>query len=238
MTGLVPAAGRAKTLASAFRYSIPVLLGYLALGAAYGLAVTGAGLPWWLAPLSSAVIYAGSGQFLAVALFARGSGLAEIVLAEFLLNARHIAYGFSRLRRIEADRRFKWYLVFSLTDETFALVSALPETPEDGVDPARLARYIAALDHAYWFAGSALGAAAGAIVPFNFEGASFALTALFVVLMVEQMRAIKRAGPFAVSALTALIAAAALPARAALPVSLVVSVALVHLMGRAREKAA
>ena len=70
MTGVAHAAGRAKTLASAFRYSVPVLLGYLALGTAYGLAVTGAGLPWWLALLSSAIIYAGSGQFLAVALFA------------------------------------------------------------------------------------------------------------------------------------------------------------------------
>jgi 4-azaleucine resistance transporter AzlC len=222
------ASRRVKCLAWAFRCSVPVLLGFLALGTAYGLVVADSGLPWWLAPLSSVLVYAGSGQFLAVALFGAGAGVPEIMLAEVLLNARHIAYGISLFRRIGEAGRFKWYLIYALSDETFALLSTIPEKLEPELDRTLLMVYIALLDQAYWVAGSLIGAAAGALIPFDFEGVGFALTALFIVLMVEQMRRVRRAAPFVLAALISVLAVFLLPARFALLVSLALSVALVH----------
>ncbi|MDR3161399.1 MAG: AzlC family ABC transporter permease [Spirochaetaceae bacterium] len=215
-----------KTFVAAFRYSIPVLLGFLALGAAYGLVLIDAGLPWWLAPVSCVVIFAGAGQFLAVVMLAAGAGLAELFIAEIVLNARHIAYGISLHRRIGETGCFKWYLIYALVDETFALISSLPEELEPDLDRTLLMFFIAALDQVYWICGALIGVAAGSLIPFNFEGVGFALTSLFVVLMVEQIRRVKKPGPFVIAALVSTLAVIVLPSRFTLPGSLILSIAL------------
>jgi 4-azaleucine resistance transporter AzlC len=222
---------RIKTFAAAFRYSVPVLLGFLAIGAAYGLLLVDSGYPWWLAPLSGVVIYAGSGQFLAVGLFAAGVGLWETLFAELVLNARHIAYGISLFKRINSSHPFRWYLVFALTDETFALLSSLPEEEKPGVNRNLLMFYIAVLDQFYWVAGSAIGAIAGSLIPFNLEGIGFTLTALFIVLMCEQVLRVKKPGPFIIAAAAAILAVVFLPARFALLASLAAAIAVVRLSG-------
>jgi 4-azaleucine resistance transporter AzlC len=218
-----------KTFTRAFRISIPVLLGFLALGAAYGLFLVDSGYPWWLAPLSGLLIYAGSGQFLAVGLFAAGAGLGEILLAELALNARHIAYGISLFKRIGNSGRFKWYLIYSLADETFALISNLGEEDGGSGDRSLLLFFIAALDQCYWITGSVIGAAAGSFIPFSFEGIGFSLTALFIVLMCEQIIKIKKAGPFLISGAAAILAVMFLPQRFALLASLAAAIALVRI---------
>jgi 4-azaleucine resistance transporter AzlC len=219
---------RAKTFAAAFRYSIPVLLGFLTVGIAYGLVLLDAGLPWWLAPISCVVVFAGAGQFLAVIMLAAGAGLAELFIAEIILNLRHIAYGVSLHRRIGETGRFKWYLIYALVDETFALVSSLPEELEPELDRTLLMVYIAALNQTYWICGALIGVAAGALIPFDFEGVDFALTSLFLVLMVEQIRRVKKPGPFIIAALVSILAVIVLPPRFALSASLAVSIVLVQ----------
>jgi 4-azaleucine resistance transporter AzlC len=221
---------RTKTFARAFRLSIPVLLGFLALGAAYGLLLVNSGYPWWLAPLSGLLIYAGSGQFLAVGFFAAGAGLGEILAAELVLNVRHVVYGISLFKRVNRSGRFKWYLVYALADETFALISNLDEKEDGDCDRNLLVFFIALLDQCYWVAGSIIGAAAGSLIPFNFEGIGFSLTALFIVLMCEQILKVKRAGPFLISAGAAVLAALFLPQRFALLVSLAAAIALVRII--------
>jgi 4-azaleucine resistance transporter AzlC len=226
---------RAETFARAFRISIPVLLGFLALGAAYGLLLVNSGYPWWLAPLSGLVIYAGSGQFLAVGLFAAGAGLGETLAAELALNARHIAYGISLFKRVGNSGRFKWYLVYALADETFALISNLDEKEDDRYDRNLLVFFIALLDQCYWVTGSLIGAVAGSLIPFSFEGIGFSLTALFIVLMCEQILKVRKAAPFLVSAAAAVLAVVFLPQRFALLVSLAAAIVLVELgSGRGR----
>jgi 4-azaleucine resistance transporter AzlC len=221
---------RTKTFARAFRLSIPVLLGFLALGAAYGLLLVDSGYPWWLAPLSGLLIYAGSGQFLAVGLFAAGAGLGEILTAELVLNARHVAYGISLFKRINRLGRFKWYLVYALADETFALISNLDEREDETRDRNLLVFFIALLDQCYWVTGSIIGAVTGSLIPFNFEGIGFSLTALFIVLMCEQILKVKKAGPFLISAGAAVLAVLFLPQRFALLVSLAAAIALVRII--------
>jgi predicted branched-subunit amino acid permease len=237
-----------KTFTAAFKYSIPVLLGFFAIGIAYGLLLVDAGYPWWLAPVMSVVIYAGSGQFLAVGLFAAGAGLWESVLAQLILNVRHVAYGLSLFKRLNAAKPFKWYLIYALSDETFALLSSLPaehpaqlpsehptkfpaEPSADEADPAHKERnllmfFIALLDESYWVAGSIIGAVAGTLIPFNMEGIGFALTALFIVLMVEQMFRVKRPLPFVIAALAAVLAVIFLPARFTIIAALAVAIIL------------
>jgi 4-azaleucine resistance transporter AzlC len=119
---------------------------------------------------------------------------------------------------------FKPYLIFSLTDETFALFSSMPEMPED---KKRLFMvYVAVLDQFYWAGASLLGALAGALIPFDMKGVSFALTALFVVLMMEQVKRVKRPGVFIVSAACALLGVFFLPGTVSLLAALALALFL------------
>jgi 4-azaleucine resistance transporter AzlC len=115
---------------------------------------------------------------------------------QLVVNARHTAYGFTMFKRFNAAGPYKWYLIFSLTDETFALLSSLPDDGErNSRDRAAFSRfmfYVALLDHLYWIAGGALGALLGTLLPFEIQGIGFALTALFVALMIEQILRVKK----------------------------------------------
>ncbi|MCQ1536551.1 AzlC family ABC transporter permease [Methanosarcina sp. KYL-1] len=169
---------------SALKTTVPVFLGYIPLGMAFGFLLDGAGYHWGYAFLMSLFIYAGSGQFLAVALLAAGAGLTEFVIATLLLNLRHSFYGLSLLDRFSDVGKVKPYLIFALTDETYALLTTT-EVPAGG-SKARFYFYITALDHLYWIMGCVLGAVLGSILNLNLEGMAFVLTALFVVLTIEQ----------------------------------------------------
>ncbi|WP_292381498.1 AzlC family ABC transporter permease [Methanosarcina sp. UBA289] len=168
----------------AFKTTVPVLLGYIPLGMAFGFLLDGAGYHWIYAFIMSLFVYAGSGQFLAVALLAAGAGLTEFAIATLLLNFRHAFYGLSLLEKFSGVGRVKPYLIFALTDETYALLTTTDVL--QGSSKSRFYFYIAALDHLYWIAGSVLGATLGSVLDLNLEGMSFVLTALFVVLTIEQ----------------------------------------------------
>jgi 4-azaleucine resistance transporter AzlC len=201
---------------AALKYSLPVLLGYSAIGIAFGLLLVDAGYPWWLALVMSIVMYAGAGQFISVGLFAAGTSLWMACLVQLVVNARHIAYGLTMFKRFKYAGRLRYYLIFALTDETFALLSSLPETdtqygaPDSG-ERARFMFVVSMLDQFYWVAGSIIGAVIGRLIPFNLDGVGFALTALFIVLMIEQILRVKRPGIFIISAAAAILAVIILP---------------------------
>ena len=175
-----------KAFRAAFPRTLPVLAGYLALGTAFGLLLQSIGLgPLWAGAMS-VVIYAGSAQFLAVSLIGAGAGLGETALLTFLLNFRHFFYGLSMISRYRDTGARKGYLIFALTDETYALLSA--GVPPVRVDPADYYFAVSLLDQSYWVLGSLLGSAAGELLQFDTTGVDFAMTALFVVLAVEQWR--------------------------------------------------
>jgi len=219
-------------LLAAFRYSIPVLLGYIAIGIAFGLVLSGAGYPWWLALVMSLWMYAGAGQFIAIGLFAAGTSLWEVVLIQLIVNARHIAYGLSMLKRFGDTGRFKPYLIFSLTDETFALLSSLPEDggPYSGEQRRFFLFYVALLNQGYWVAGSVIGALAGTLITFDMTGIGFALTALFIVLMIEQIKRVKKPGVFIVSGAAALLGVFLLPGTVSLLAALALALVLAPLV--------
>lgn len=180
------------TLRVALQRTLPVLAGYLALGTAFGLLLNGIGLGVFWAAAMSILVYAGSAQFLAVSLIAGGTGLPQVALLTFLLNFRHFFYGLSMVGRYEEVGRRKGYLIFSLTDETYALLAG--GVPPARVDPADYYFAVSLLDHGYWVAGSVLGATVGELISFDTTGVDFAMTALFVVLAVEQWKQAKSKG--------------------------------------------
>lgn len=196
--------GRSAALAAAFRASIPVLLGYITIGLAFGLLLVKSGQPWWLAVVMSLIVYAGAAQFMAVGLLAAGTSVAEVAVLTFVINARHMVYGLSLLDRFSVCKRFKAYLVFALTDETYGILTTV--NPPKDVDRESFYAAVSALDQSYWVIGSALGALIGGILPFDTRGIDFALTALFIVLLVEQIRVIRRPEPYVVATVATAIA--------------------------------
>jgi 4-azaleucine resistance transporter AzlC len=219
---------RNSVFISALKFSIPVFFGYIAIGIAFGLIMSDSGYPWWLTFLMSLVIYAGAAQFLTAGFFAIGTGIMEAALIQLAVNARHMAYGFSMLNRFKNAGLYRFYLIFGLTDETFALLSSFEPADTMGEkERAKFMFYVTALDQFYWITGSFIGAIAGSLIPFSTEGIGFALTALFVVLMIEKMLTERNPFIFICSAITAVLCAYFLPSRisilAALAVSLVLS---------------
>ena len=175
----------------AFQYalvrSIPVMLGYIFLGIAFGLVLQKAGLgPGW-AFLISLVVYAGSMQFALVGILTSGLGFVTTAVMTLFINSRHAFYGLTFIERFKKFKKAYPYMVFSLTDETYSLLCSMPR-PEDFTDRQwdMAFFFVSLLDHAYWIIGSVIGAGAGQLIPFDSTGIDFAMTALFVVIFVEQ----------------------------------------------------
>ena len=177
-------------LKQAFRISTPIFFGYIAIGIPFGLMIVNAGYPWWIAPFMSVTMYAGAGQYVAATLFASGAALAEILVTELFVNIRHIVYGLSLIDKTKDAGKWKPYIIYALTDETYAVLTSI-EAPR-GVPAGTLYGYIALLDQLYWDLGGLIGAlACNVLIHYNLsqyiQGVDFALTALFVVILSGQI---------------------------------------------------
>lgn len=167
------------------KLTIPVMMGYIPLGIAFGLLASSLSIPWYYAFFMSIFIFAGAGQFLALTLFASHATLLEIGIATFLLNLRHSFYGLSMISEFKGLKRAKHYLIFGLTDETFALLKTANISSDQ---KERIYTWITSLNQSYWVIGSVIGAVLGNVIPFDYTGIEFSLTALFVVLSMELYR--------------------------------------------------
>ena len=173
-----------RAFRAAFPATVPVLMGYLAIGMAFGLMLEAIGYNFIWAFFMSLTIYAGSGQYLGVELLDTGAALGSVAVMTFILNFRHLVYGLSMLEKFKGMGPRKLYMIFSLTDETYALLSSA-RVPER-VDPHAYYFAIALLDQSYWILGSVIGSVAGALIQFDTTGIDFAMTALFLVIAVDQ----------------------------------------------------
>ena len=179
-----------RAFRAAFPATVPVLMGYLAIGMAFGLMLQAIGYNVIWAFFMSLTIYAGSGQYLGVELLGTAAALGSVALLTFIINFRHLVYGLSMLEKFKGMGLRKLYMIFSLTDETYALLSSA-QAPV-GVNPKNFYFAIALLDQSYWILGSVVGGVAGAVIPFSTEGVDFAMTALFVVIAVDQWKTYKK----------------------------------------------
>lgn len=168
----------------AFTQTVPVMLGYLFLGIAFGLMLQDSGYSFWWAFLSSVVIYAGSMQFVLVTLLTGGANLLYTAVMTLFINGRHIFYGLSFIEKFRNMGKRYPYMVFSLTDETYSVLCGL-KTPAD-MDEKNISFFIALFDQMYWIGGSVLGAVIGQLITFDTTGVDFSMTALFVVIVLNQ----------------------------------------------------
>lgn len=174
---------------SAFLDTLPVMAGYLVIGLGFGILAQANGYGFWWVLAMSTLVYAGSMQYVAITLLTGGVSLLTAGLTTLVVNARHLFYGLSMIDRYKGAGKVKPYLIFALTDETYSLVCA-DKIPE-GAPRHRYYLAVSLLNHGYWIVGSVLGVLAGMIIPFNTTGVDFAMTALFLTVLVEQWRATK-----------------------------------------------
>ncbi len=199
--------------------SVPVAMGYVPLGTVFGFLFVQAGAPWWLALLASLVVFAGAAQFMMIPMLAAGLPVASIALATLVVNLRHVFYGLSLLHKLPAKALARWYLVFSLTDETYSVLTTLPP----GTSTRQMVT-VALLNQGWWVLGTLIGAVIGAQAQITLIGLDFALAALFAVLAVEQWRSAGSSAPLWLALLSYAAALVMLP-RQALPVAIGISVA-------------
>ena len=196
--------GYKKAFRKAFPYTIPVLTGYLFIGTAFGVMYAEKGYSFLWAILMSILVYAGSGQYLAVNFFVPGFSFLQVIFLTFMVNVRHIFYGISLLGKFNKIGMKRWYMIFGLTDETYSLLCTT-NVPED-VEEDKFLFAITIMNHSYWVLGSAIGAIAGTVLPINSEGIDFAMTALFVVIFIEQWMDRKNRIPEMIGVAVAIVA--------------------------------
>lgn len=173
-----------KTFKEAFKASLPTLAGYGVMGIAFGLLMADLGFgPLW-AGLMGLIIYGGTMQFVAIDLLANQTPLLTVALITFLVHSRHIFYSISMIDKYRDRGIFRPYLFYSLTDETYALVN-LPA--DETIDKPKFDLYLSILNQIYWIAGDMTGALIGSLSLINTEGVDFAMTALFIVIFIEQI---------------------------------------------------
>lgn len=181
--------------------TLPVMMGYLPLGAVFGVLWVDAGLSWYWAPLMSVLVYAGALQYLAVGMLAAGIGWIDLAVAALLVNFRHLFYGLSLYHLLPKGALGRQYFIFGITDETYSLLSASGQ-----VKDSKTALLVTLFNQGYWVLGTLAGILLARGLPPGLQGLDFALTALFTVLAVEQIRAKKDWGAVALGLLAAAVA--------------------------------
>ena len=192
-----------KTIKYALIKSLPVMAGYIVLGIGFGIISekSGYGILWALA--MSVFIYAGSMQYVTVSLLSSGANLLSVALTTLMVNARHLFYGISMLEPYKNSGKYKPYLIFGLTDETYSLVCR-NDVPE-GIDFYKYSFWLTLFNQLYWIIGSVIGATIGSIIKFNTAGVEFAMTALFITVFVEQWRSTKNHIPALIGLFSSII---------------------------------
>lgn len=190
-----------ETLKFALKKSLPVLFGYLFLGSAFGIMLYDAGYNFIWAIFISLFVYAGSGQFLLVSLLSGGAAIPTVAFMTLFLNSRHMFYGLSFIEKFKKGGWRYPFMIFSLTDETYSVNTSFSDTPKK-VDETKARYLIGLFDHIYWILGSVIGSLAGQILPIDFTGIDFSMTALFVVIFIdlirEQKGRLKLVGPIGI----------------------------------------
>lgn len=169
---------------TAFPYTVPILTGFVFLGIAYGILMNSLGFSPIYPILISFIVFAGSMEFVAATLLSGTFSPLSALLITLMVNARHLFYGISMLDTYKGIGKKKWYMIFGLCDESFAINSSL--TVPNQVDKGWVMFFITLLNHSYWVLGATLGGLFGSFITLNTEGLDFVMTALFVVIFIEQ----------------------------------------------------
>ena len=181
---------RLRALKAAFPHTVPIFAGFWFLGLAYGIFMNVSGFGFWYPLLMSLVIFGGSLEFVAVTMLLGAFAPLQTLAMALILQARHLFYGVAMLEKYRGLGWKKPYLIFGLCDETFS-INCTAEIPED-VDRGWFYFFVTLLNHLYWVSGSTIGGLVGSLLTFDTEGIEFVMTAMFVVIFLEQWKKEKR----------------------------------------------
>ena len=173
-----------KALKAAFPHTIPIFAGFWFLGLTYGIFMRASGFSFWYPMLMSLTIFAGSIEFVTVNLLTSAFNPVQALAMTLMINARHLFYGISMLDKFRDCGWKKPYLIFGMCDESFS-INYTADIPEDA-DKGWFMFFVTLLNHFYWFSGSTLGGIFGSLLTFNTKGLDFVMTAMFVVIFLEQ----------------------------------------------------
>ena len=218
----------------AFIKTVPVMAGYVVLGAGFGILLRNAGYGVLWAFAMSLFIYAGSMQYVGVSLITGGASIFTTALTTVMVNARHLFYSISMVDRYKYAGKYKPYMIFGLTDETYSLLCN-GKTPE-GTDPAYYRFLVSIFNQSYWVTGSVLGSLLGTVLPFSTEGIEFSMTALFIASFTGQWMSTGDHIPALTGLLSTLVCLVLFgPDRFLIPAMLLITLVLTLLRSRREE---
>lgn len=171
------------TLKTAFVKSIPIFCSYVFVSMAYGMMMASAGFPWYDSLLVSLTVYTGAFQFVLITFLSSGASLITIALTALLMNSRQSFYSITFLKEFKQMGRRKLYMIHTMTDETYAVNRTLDLPKKEKEDTMFL---VALFSRCYWIVGSVLGGILGQIIPFDLTGLDFCMTALFLIIFIDQ----------------------------------------------------
>ena len=171
-------------LRTAFPYTIPIFAGFWFLGLTYGIYMNVSGFSFWYPMIMSAVIFGGSLEFVTVNLLLGAFNPLQALTLALMIQARHLFYGISMLDKYKQTGWKKYYLIFGMCDESFS-INYTAKIPDD-VDKGWFMFWVTLLNQLYWVSGSTLGGLLGSLLTFNTQGLEFVMTAMFVVIFLEQ----------------------------------------------------
>lgn len=175
---------------NSFKYSlersVPILIGFFPVGTVYGLMMSAAGYNFLWSAAASLFVYAGSLQMLMISFFQSDMSILTIAVTALLLNSRHMFYGLSFIEKFRSYGGWKWFLIYGMPDESYSLLCSY--VPREGVEEKRVHIFSTGLIWLYWIAFSVLGGLVGQLITFDTTGIDFALTALFIVILLDQIK--------------------------------------------------
>ena len=180
------------TLKTAFVKSIPIFCSYVFVSMAYGMMMASAGFPWYDSLLVSLTVYTGAFQFVLITFLSSGTSLITIALTALLMNSRQSFYSLTFLKEFKQMGRRKLYMIHTMTDETYAVNCTLDLPQKEKEDTMFL---VALFSRCYWMIGSVIGGILGQIIPFDLTGIDFCMTALFLIIFIDQWEKAKKHTP-------------------------------------------
>lgn len=175
---------------NSFKYSlersVPILIGFFPVGTVYGLMMSAAGYNFLWSAAASLFVYAGSLQMLMISFFQSDMSILTIAVTALLLNSRHMFYGLSFIEKFRSYGGWKWFLIYGMPDESYSLLCSY--VPREGVEEKWVHIFSTGIIWLYWIAFSVLGGLVGQLITFDTTGIDFALTALFIVILLDQIK--------------------------------------------------
>ncbi len=218
-----------QTFLYAFRRSVPIMLGFFPLGIAYGVLMESIGYNFLWSSLTSVTVFAGALQFLMVDFFRDGTPLITVALLALLLNSRHIFYGLSFVEKFRSfGSGSRLFLIYSLSDESYSLHCSYK--PQEGVNEKWAHLFSAGFVVFYWLLFTFMGGLVGKLITFDTTGIDFSLTALFVVILIDQLRSAKTMLPAAIAVVSGIVCILIFGAANFILPSLILTVAVLCLL--------